>query len=442
MPKKPEFPKAIKVGNVTVKIYRLKHAQAKGGFVYQVNYRDATGVVKKPQFTDPAEAEEEARLQAQKLVSGEVEMAGWTKADRDELLALRRLAGDVPALSAMQEWVRARTITDGAVIAAAEAWAARNARAFTPITASACVDAFIAAMDAAGKEGTLTYSAKLRPIKEVFGDRPLHTITTADWTTYLARWTNGVTRNDHRKRAVTMCRWARSSNHLPRHAELEIAGTLLAREADPEIGTITAETFGQLLVYLHNHHRHHLAAAVVAGFAGLRTAEVHGKKSDEREVRQLWSDIHEKPIQIGDREEPPFLQVTNAKTNTAQWRHVPLCPAALAWLKLCPLPHSGPICQRGAIERVRDIGIHAGLTLPENCFRHSYITYQIAVTGNKPQVAEWAGTSVGKINRHYRRPVPRVLGLAWFELTPERAALLPRLREPDSAPAQEVIERG
>jgi hypothetical protein len=79
------------------------------------------------------------------------------------------------------------------------------------------------------------------------------------------------------------------------------------------------------------------------------------------------------------------------------------------------------------MERVRAIAIAAGFELPENCFRHSFISYRIAVTGDKPKVATEAGNSVAEIDRRYRVPIPEDQGKAWFAMTPAKSAKLPML---------------
>jgi hypothetical protein len=67
MPRRPrdkDWPKKIKVGNITT---YLSGQKARGYF------RDAEGRAKNPQFADPMEAENEVRLQAAKMASGQVE---------------------------------------------------------------------------------------------------------------------------------------------------------------------------------------------------------------------------------------------------------------------------------------------------------------------------------------------------------------------------------
>ncbi len=137
MPKKPSYPKTIKVGSAVVKIYRVQHENAASGYLHTIVWTDGTGR-KTQQFADPAKAEAEARIKASKLAHGDTEGAGMTKTDRDELVALRALArGGVPLLTAMQEWSKAWELGDqylpGASRAVASArWAAKR-------KAAACV---------------------------------------------------------------------------------------------------------------------------------------------------------------------------------------------------------------------------------------------------------------------------------------------------------------
>ncbi len=161
---KKDWPRKVKVGNVTVTIYRIAHGAARGGFVYELYYREG-GVSRKQQFTDIDEADREARLVATKLNSGQVAASGMTKTDRDELDAIRRMTGDTPALAAVREWKKAAELTSGNVLVAAESWVARNQRKFDPIKAEDAVVRFIKETDARGAQGSRTYGAKLAPLK-------------------------------------------------------------------------------------------------------------------------------------------------------------------------------------------------------------------------------------------------------------------------------------
>ncbi len=438
MSKKCTYPRSIVVGSATVKLYRVNHAHSASGYLYTVVWYEANKR-KYRQFADEAEGEKEARLIGSKVAGGHVEAAGLTSKDRDELLALRALArGGVPVMTAMAEWAKAWELTGGRVLDACSAFAAANgSKGFTAILAPAAVTAFKKAMTAQGTDAERVYGSKLSRVETHFVGRDLHAISTAEWQQYLAYWTDGVSHNDIRKRTITLCRWAQRQGYISRGVELEISRTDKKKEKEPEVGIIKPDTFGQLLHYLRTYHPHYLAAAVIAGFTGVRSDEIHGKRDDHREKRQLWSDIH-------FDEKEPLLVVSNVKENTPSWRTLPLCGTAVEWLKLCT-NRDGYVCDKAAMERVREIGINAGLKLPDNCFRHSYISYQVIRTGNKHQVAAGAGTSVERIDKNYRRPIfaetgevidvvvtkpiTKDIANGWFEMTPEAAAALPHLQQ-------------
>jgi len=422
MPAAPEYPRIIKNGSVVVKVYRAKQKTTATGWVYVLAW--VSGKRRRlQQFADEAKAMEEGRIKASQLAEGRQEVADMTRSDRDDLVAARELCGDVPFLSALEEWRKAREAAGSNLMAAAEAWGARHTTRFTSIKVADAVDAFIAAKEKAGKQGERTYRSKLKPLADYFKDCSLDSITVNELTAYLERYDDAVTRNDFRKRTVALYRWAQRHGYLPKHAALEIEATERAAEKKTKIGILTPILFGQLLHFFHESHPAYLAPLVLAGFCGIRSDEIHGKRDDNREKRQMWEDIHLKR---------KFAQVTNAKTNTASWRIVPLCAAAIEWLQFCP-EQKGPVCEPAAMERVRALAIEAGFELPENCFRHSFISYRIAVTGDKPKVATEAGNSVGEIDRRYRVPIPEDQGKAWFAMTPAKAAKL--LDIPRSSPA-------
>jgi hypothetical protein len=62
-------------------------------------------------------------LKAAQLNAGRIEGADMTRTDRDELQAAREAVGDVPLLAAIAEWRKARELTAGNLLPAAEAWA-------------------------------------------------------------------------------------------------------------------------------------------------------------------------------------------------------------------------------------------------------------------------------------------------------------------------------
>jgi hypothetical protein len=375
-----------------------------------VAWFDADGKRKVRQFGREQDALDEASVIAGNLAVGKIDAAGMTREDRDMMVGIRDICGKTSPLAALQEWKKIRGLVGDDGIAAAEHWAKKQAvRPRVSLAVNDCVDSFIAAKNLAGFQGTRIYKAKLKPLVDSFSGRPIDSITAKELEAYLQRFEDAVTRNDYRKRAVALWRWARVKGHLPKDASLAIEETERAREKIRKIGIIDAKIFSAALKWVQNNQPEDLAALVLAGFCGIRSDEIHGKRND-RGNRQKWEDV---------KLDRKFVTVSNVKENTPAWRIVPLCDAAVEWLRLCPGDHDGNVCRAAAMEQVRKGLAGAGFKLPENCFRHSYISPRIAaLDGNKPQVATEAGNSVGEIDRRYRVPLPKDEGVVWFAIHP------------------------
>ena len=353
------------------------------------------GQPKRQQLADEAQAIQEARLKADQLAAGRVEGASMTRGDRDELQAIRKLCGDTPPLTALDEWRKIRDLTQGNPLAAAEAWAARNSSAYERISVAGAVKDFLKAKERAGVDTASSYKKILPTLALAFVDRMIDTVSSKELQIWMhERYPHPVTFNTARKRFVSLWRWCRKQGHLPRDVQTEAEQLDSAREEHAQIGVINAETFTKLLEYFRVQHPKYLAPLVVAGFCGLRRSEIH---------EQVWEDI---------AFERKILRVTKAKRNTPARRIVPLSDAAVEWLKLCD-ERKGPICDNLAIDRIRDIARVAGFELPENCFRHSYISHRVAQTGNVAETSLESGNSPAIIFRRYRELFAKAEGETW-----------------------------
>jgi hypothetical protein len=411
MPKADKFPLLIKEQSVTVKVYRQKAPTNASGWAYVVAWIGADGR-EKSTFSDLGAAKDEAARKAAQLAAGLAGAQHLSRSDVFELTEARALVAPlkVPLLSAVAEWAKARELAGPAILEACAAWSERRISTIKRIKIADAVDALISDKDSAKKKGSRTYAAKLKPAKVFFGPNTfLDSITAAHWSRYLGKFDDPVTRNDMRKRAVTLCRWAQRHGHLAEGVVPEIEKTERAKETARQIGILSPATYHRLLHFFRKEHSEHLAALVLAGLCGVRSDEIHGKR-DSRDRRQIWEDIH---LDRG------FMSVSVAKENTPSSRIIHLSDAAMAWLKVCPGEHKGPVCERGAIEKVRAIATEAKYDLPENCFRHSWITYRIALSGDKHSTSTEAGNSVKEIDRRYRVPRPRSEGEAWFATRPD-----------------------
>ena len=83
---------------------------------------------------------------------------GDARSDRDELQAARVLSADVPLLAALEEGRKARSLTAGNLIAAAEAWATRSGTDFEVIDEKTAVEKFLRAKKAGGIDATASYN--------------------------------------------------------------------------------------------------------------------------------------------------------------------------------------------------------------------------------------------------------------------------------------------
>jgi integrase len=402
------FPKTIKQGSAVVKVYRVKHRTAKAGCVYSVAYVIA-GARRLQQFTDLDAALEEARLRVGQLATGRVEAASISKPDRDELRSAQQLAGKVPLLAALKEWRHAHDLSRGHVIAAAEAWAARNGQNVRPAKVSAVVSAFLKASTKAGKQVATDHASIFQAINTDLGAYDLTAVSASQLDRWLATRENPVSRNTYRKRIVAVWRWAQRKGFLPRDTKTEAEMTERAHEPAPVVGIISAKTFEKLLRFFHQKHPEYLPALVVAGFCGLRRSEVHAQK---------WDDINL---------EQKHLRVSKAKRGTPARRLVPLCDAAVEWLMLAP-DKTEALCGNLAIDRIRHIAREARddekvakfPAIPDNAFRHSYISHAVATTGDIPRVSLDSGNSPKEIQRHYRELVTKAEGDAWFTIRPPK----------------------
>lgn len=394
------WPREIRAGSASTKIFRIKHHGTKSGFAFVVAWY-ANGQRKRQKFANQSDALHEARLRAEQINSGQIEAAGFSKQDRDELLAARNISGNVPLLAALKEWRRAHSLTSGNIIPACEAWASRNSTAHDRRNVSDVVKLYLAAKSKAGIRTADNHGHIFRDISRDFGDRIIDTITAREIDAWLARWENAGTRLTFRKWTVALWRWAQKQNYLSREVKTEAEHTESVRKADMEIGIITADTYGKLLGHFHALHPDYLPALVLAGFCGLRRAEVHN---------QRWEDIN---LVSG------HLRVSSAKRGTPSRRLVPLCHAAVEWLSLTA-DRTEWVCSNLAIDRIRNIAKDADYALPENCFRHSFISHRVAATGNIAETSLIAGNSPTIVQKHYLELVTKSEGEAWFNLNPTK----------------------
>ena len=408
-PTKPaaKWPRDVTVGNASVRVYRNTEPTNASGITYVIAWRSPTGRQRK-KFADVDAALLEARIKAGQLNAGRIEGADMSRADRDELVAARRITGATPLLAALNEWAAARDLTVGNVLLAARAWSAKQGRVETRVDVAAVVKEFLKVKTAAGRNVARDHKTTFERITTDLGAFAIGSVSARQLDAWLGGTENPVSRNTYRKRLVAVWRWAQRKGYLPRDARTEAEMTDRAHEPAPVVGIIDVATWAALLTYFRAKYPQHLAALVVAGFCGLRRGEVHA---------QTWEDISIERMN---------LRVTAGKRGTPARRMVPLSDAAVAWLAVCAGDHTAEICFDCALDRIRktvrealnDDGKAMFEPIPDNGFRHSYISHACAATGDVPRVSLDSGNSPKEINRHYRALVTEADGKAWFAVMP------------------------
>lgn len=398
----------ITVGNASVKIYRNAEPTNASGIAFILAWKSSEGR-KRQKFSDEKNAIAEARVKAAQLNSGRIESASMTTGDRDELTAARALTKGIPLVSALEEWARGREITGGNILVACEAWASRNGKTHTRVKVEVAVKEFLKAKTAAGKKVATNHASTFKKINADLGVYSIDTVTAKQLDAWLSQWEHPVTRNTNRRRLVSIWRWAQRKGYLSRDVRTEAEMTDTAHEPAFRVGIIDVATWRKLLSLFRVSHPELLPALAIAGFCGLRRSEVHS---------QTWEDINL---------ERKIVRVTEGKRGTPARRLVPLCDAAVAWLSLskersgfvCPtVDYKGKPQPSLAMDGIRRIASKAEIDLPENAFRHSYISHRVAETGDIPRVSLDAGNSPKQINKHYRELVSKEEGEAWFQLMP------------------------
>lgn len=405
-----EWPRNIVVGSARVTVYKVKHASNRSGFAYVLAY-STPGGRKQQKFADADDAIQEARVIAGRLAAGRVEGSELSRGERDEYVAARQIAGKHPLLAALQEWAKAKALCGADLLVAAQAWADANKTARKEITIATLVTAFLRDKARSGVDTSAGYDRTLPRLAEAYADTPVHTLTAKDlkeWlhTTYCRAGEKHVhpsTFNSHRRRMVTLWKWARGEGYLPKNAQTEVEQIKPLREQSLPIGILKVPEYAAVLKLMQEEHPDYLATAVLAGFAGLRRTELHAQKWEQVDLKR------------------GLLTVTKAKRNTPAMRIVHLCPAAVEWLMLCKRDEE-LVSPAWGMDRVRAFAQEAKIPCPDNAFRHSFITYRVAATGNIDETALEAGNSRDMIFKHYRALVSKDEGAAWFGLTPKSVA--------------------
>lgn len=226
-------------------------------------------------------------------------------------------------------------------------------------------------------------SLRLRRLCAAFKESKVAEIGTADLEGFLGSLNVAAeTRNTFRRDIRTL--WSFAEKRGWGSAQTA-KNTERAQAFERPPGILTPEQAAALLAESKDNDL--LAFHAIGLFAGLRVAEI--KALDWRDVDLAGG----------------FIHVGAKISKTRSRRLVPIVHNLLAWLQ--PIAKAtGPVVERGLRYRHEAARERAGIKQwPDNCMRHSFVSYRLAATGNAAQTALESGHDQAVLFAHYRELV-------------------------------------
>lgn len=260
--------------------------------------------------------------------------------------------------------------------------------------------------------------------------QPLGFFATDAGTKALEKWLDALpvgptTFNNYRRHLSIFFGWAVKNSKLPRNPCAQIEERRKKRSEEQEAEIITPEEFRSLLLVargslagVSEDERWSpglLAGVALQGFCGIRAKEM---------TRLEWKSV--------DFEEGQVL-VSKGQGKTRKGRLIPLPEACRSWLKdfagktgpVVPSEYQKKVSGLRAIMRspspiTRTAPGFVPSEMPDNCLRHSFATYHLALHKSEALTSRLMGNSPGVLRDNYEALVLRAPRLApeWFKVKP------------------------
>jgi integrase len=231
----------------------------------------------------------------------------------------------------------------------------------------------------------------------------IDSVTTADLENYFygpfVKWSRRTLFNlDGMLRALFS--FAQSQGYLPK-GETAIDRLPKARKphSDPEV--LKPDELRRILETLKAKNPDLIPFVVIGAFAGVRAAEI---------TRLKWEE-HVDP-------KNGLIRLPSSVTKTNRRRVAEIKPVLAEWLadfadrKGSVVPFSNP--HRSLATALKG----AKVQRPHNGLRHSFASYELALTRNAPATALGLGNSVSMLETNYKQLVTPSDAKRWFEVTP------------------------
>jgi integrase len=260
--------------------------------------------------------------------------------------------------------------------------------------------------------------------------QPLGFFATDAGTKALEKWLDALpvgptTFNNYRRHLSIFFGWAVKNSKLPRNPCAQIEERRKKRSEEQEAEIITPEEFRSLLLVargslagVSEDERWSpglLAGVALQGFCGIRAKEM---------TRLEWKAV--------DFEEGQVL-VSKGQGKTRKGRLITLPEACRSWLKdfagktgpVVPNEYQKKVSGLRAIMRspspiTRTAPGFVPSEMPDNCLRHSFATYHLALHKSEALTSRLMGNSPGVLRDNYEALVLRAPRLApeWFKVKP------------------------
>ena len=260
--------------------------------------------------------------------------------------------------------------------------------------------------------------------------QPLGFFATDAGTKALEKWLDALpvgptTFNNYRRHLSIFFGWAVKNSKLPRNPCAQIEERRKKRSEEQEAEIITPEEFRSLLLVargslagVSEDERWSpglLAGVALQGFCGIRAKEM---------TRLEWKAV--------DFEEGQVL-VSKGQGKTRKGRLIPLPEVCRSWLKdvagktgpVVPNEYQKKVSGLRAIMRspsqaTRSATGFVSSEMPDNCLRHSFATYHLALHKSEALTSRLMGNSPGVLRDNYEALVLRAPRLApeWFKVKP------------------------
>jgi integrase len=401
------YPHVVRKGSVQVTIYRINNPAR--GEVFEVTWFKA-GQRNRKTFRDAQEALDHAGETVKALDSGKGDSLALSGAELEGFRLAKRTLSSLdnppPLHSAIQEFVAARQLLGNKpILPALEKYLAdASTQLLKPIAIPALVEEFISGKEADGVSERYLQDcrSRLRKFAKSFQTQ-IATVKTGDIDTWLRALRHSPrSRNNYRVLLVTMFRFARSCGYLPRDRSTEADHVALAKDVGNPIEIYSLTEMQKLLNHADDHT---LPFVALAGFAGLRSAEIE---------RLTWDCV---------KWDQNLIEVRAQMAKTSQRRLVPmpsnLTKALSKWRNA-----TGPVVGHVKIfMRLEWLADASGVKWKRNALRHSYASYRLAIIQDAGKLALEMGNSPSMVFRHYRELVTEPDAEKWFALRPKKKLL-------------------